>query len=230
MNPESISSNDERAMRYESPEWRNKFEQHGIESLYHDKWFFNYHPVDNDGQETLNRVIRNSRVNKPIALLGSVGKGKTHLACAILKDALIQGSNIERPKLYKSDDDDKGHISHGKQINAGHYFTMSDLNRHYRESIKDSDKSETAFMELITDMKCLVIDEIQIKSNTDSEQRMFQEILDKRYAKKKQTVLIGNVSVNEFKEILGERLVDRLKEQDAEIIVFKGSSYRERND
>ncbi len=75
-------------------------------------------------------------------------------------------------------------------------------------------------------MNCLVIDEIQIKSNSDSEMRVFQELVDKRYSDNKQTIFVGNITIDEFKQMLGERLIDRLKEQGLSIFVFTADSYR----
>jgi len=203
MDQQAISQSD-LAQIYATPHWKDIFSRHGVDEKYHASWFFNYQTYDKDQETMLNRLKVVAKINTSIALLGQVGNGKTHLATTILKNSIIN---------HKSD-------------LAGKYFTMADLNRKFRNSIKSDEESELKFMESLFNMKCLVIDEIQIKSDSDSEQRMFQEIVDKRYAKEKQTVYAGNVSFNEFKDILGERLVDRMKENGLDVFNFTGESYR----
>ncbi len=205
---DTLPSETERAAKYADLIWKSTFRQHGIGDKYHDKWFFNYICVGDEQKSNLDVIKKYCRRNTSIALLGDVGNGKTHLACAILKDSIVCGG--------------KDHHS----ISSGHYYTFSDLHRQYRESQSDPEKSEAKFMNEICTMKCLVIDEIQIKSDSDSEQRMFQEIIDKRYANNRQTVYVGNTSFEGFKKILGERLVDRLVENGIQLIIFKGESYR----
>lgn len=207
----------DRAQDYDDLIWAETFKSHGIGEKFFKTWFFNYE-VTTDGQKAnLDHMIAYCRRNTSLALIGDVGNGKTHLAIAVLKDAIICAVNKPRGKSYE------------KQVSPGHYYTLSDLNRRYRESVTNREISEVDFMENICTMKCLIIDEIHIKSDTDSEGRMFQEIVDKRYANNLQTIYVGNVSFNRFSKILGKRLMDRLQENGLKIMRFNGKSYRTKN-
>ena len=199
----------DRAKVYEDLIWRDTFTRHGIDEKYHRSWFFNYEAVTDQQKTNLAIMVASCRRNTSLALLGSVGNGKTHLATTVLKDSIICNSS----KLKR-------------ECSAGHYYTLADLHRQYRDSMSNKDASEADFMKNICTMKCLVIDEIQIKSDSDSEQRMFQEIIDKRYSNNKQTIYVGNISFKRFSEILGDRLMDRLKENGFKAMVFTGESYR----
>lgn len=213
--------------KYEDNLWITQYERHGIPEKYHKKWFIDYECKDAEMLIRLERIKSVQRLNKPIALLGEVGNGKTHLACCILKDAIICGAESPKRVISKYVDEhgeQKEYWGYEKQSDSGHYYTMTSLNRAYREAIANG--KEDDFMEKMATMKCLVIDEIQIKSETDSQERMFQEIIDSRYANNRQTVFVGNVSVEKFKKILTKRLADRLFEQDLQVEVFNGESYR----
>ena len=193
-----------RAQEYLQEPYTKIFKAHGIDEKYHNKWFFNYFPETEKRQGDIDIITEHARNDLPLAILGEVGNGKTHLAIALLKDKIIQ--------TMKPD--------------AGHYYTLTDLHRKFRDSQSNPNKSEVKFYNELSQTNCLVIDEIQIRSNSDSEQRMVQELLDKRYSANKQTVFVGNISLDEFKEFLGERLVDRIREQQIQVLMFTGKSYR----
>lgn len=197
----------DRAAKYETEAWAEKFSNHGIDAKYHNKWFFNYEAVTGQQKANLETVRAACRNNTSLALLGAVGNGKTHLATSLLKDLIVSPRE-------------------GSKYQVGRYYTFADLHRRYRESVTSRDISEVAFMRRVCMMKCLIIDEIQLRSDSSSEKRMLQEIVDKRCANHKQTVYIGNLSFKGFTEILEPRLMDRLKDDGFKVLVFSGESYR----
>jgi len=220
--------NSDRAQEYDGLIWAETFKSHGIGEKFHNSWFFNYETDTEKQKKNLEGMKAYCRRNTSIALIGDVGRGKTHLATAVLKDAIICGQKRpERKSFEKQNGQD--HFYYQKPVYAGHYYTLLDLHRRYRESQKSDEISEVDFMDRIYTMKCLVIDEIQIKSDSESEQRMFQDIIDRRYANNLQTIYIGNVSYSSLCEIIGKRLMDRLEENGLKIMTFKGDSYRSKN-
>jgi len=205
-----------------------QYKRHGIPLEFFTKWFGNYDTgKDKALRKRIDHLIVRQRRGHPVALIGDVGQGKTHLACAILKDAIICHDNIGKP-FYREQPNGDTERMYPKIDSPGHYYTMTQLNRDFRMSMQriENNENEKKCVERLTAMKCLVIDELQIRSKTDSEQRMFQEILDTRHTSNKQTIFVGNVTAEELSNILGERLLDRLKQRDLMTINFTGDSYR----
>ena len=72
-----------------------------------------------------------------------------------------------------------------------------------------------------------VLDEIGVSSGGRDEYPMIHEILDHRYAEFKPTVITGNGTVEQFREILGDRLVDRVRQAAFRgVLTFGGKSRR----
>jgi len=181
--------------------WYPCFRDHGIQDLYLDKWFGNYDMTIDAQREAFDIVLATYKTPKPMVFLGKFGGGKTHLATAIVKNTLM---------------------AH----NEAYYYTLTGLFRDYRRSLNDPDFPEYKFFRNIHNAKVLVIDEINIRSDSAAENRVIQELVDVRYAKKLQTIFIANMNQEEFSEVITERLVERLKEHDAEIIMFTWESHR----
>ena len=222
-NPEQSTS--ERMNKYDNDSiWANTFIGHGINEKHLKCWFSNYKCEHEWQKENLARItVLCRRNNICIALLGDVGNGKTHLATAILKDHIIYQKTPERKKTKS--DLGQDHFYYQKKNSPGHYYTMTGLFREYRQLISNSG-DENKFMDNIFNLNCLVIDEMQIKSNSEAEQRMFQELIDKRYAMEKQTIFVGNMTRLSFENMLGRRLLDRMFENGLEILIFSDESYR----
>jgi len=58
----------------------------------------------------------------------------------------------------------------------------------------------------------LILDEIQQRQQTPWEGRIWENILDERYANELRTILIANLAVEEARGFFGEKLYDRLRE------------------
>ncbi|MBU6149812.1 MAG: ATP-binding protein [Chloroflexi bacterium] len=71
----------------------------------------------------------------------------------------------------------------------------------------------------------LVIDEIQERGETDFEDRMLTQIIDRRYANMRPTLIIGNLKPDQLASSLGRSIVDRIRET-GKVIVVDGQSYR----
>jgi len=178
------------------------FKSHGVPALYMDAWFSTYKTTTKDQEAAFETIKEGFNKSKPMVFLGTYGGGKTHLATAMVKH-----------KLYYRYD--------------AWYYTLSELFRDYRSSFQnDPEMNERKFFKRIKTTDLLVIDEINIRSDSEAENRFIQEIVDVRYSEQLQTIFIANMSLDEFSELMGERLVDRLKGQDAEIITFNWDSHR----
>lgn len=137
-----------------------------------------------------------------LVLAGKPGTGKTHLAAAAML-ALIG------PRYWVQ------------------YTTCMGLIRMVRETWgKDSERTERQMVRMLgQEIDLLVIDEVGVQYGTESEQHILFEILDKRYAEMRPTLLISNQDKAGFTALIGERVADRLR-QTHDWVAFDWPSYR----
>jgi DNA replication protein DnaC len=64
----------------------------------------------------------------------------------------------------------------------------------------------------LTDLSLLVIDEIGVQFGSQAEKTIFAELINRRYSALKPTVLIGNLTIKELSEAIGERVLDRFRD------------------
>lgn len=102
------------------------------------------------------------------------------------------------------------------------YWRLPDIFRAVR---KDFNKEDELLDEL-GNYNFLIIDEIGRQKFSDFENNLFFEIIDRRYNKLKNTMLITNLTIEEFIELYPQAILDRLQ---ATILDFKWESYRGKN-
>ncbi|MNY33654.1 DNA replication protein DnaC [compost metagenome] len=90
---------------------------------------------------------------------------------------------------------------------------------------RDAERSEDEAIRLLGNIGLLVLDEVGVQSGTENEQNILFDVLDRRYSHCKPTILLTNFASKEFRECIGERLFDRMKEI-AVWVPFKWDSYR----
>lgn len=174
---------------------------HGVPENHLDSWFRNYVCEDDRQKDAFDRIVNAHKSKRSVIMLGKFGTGKTHLSTAIVKNYLRAGLEAR-------------------------YYTLSALFRSFRSTFEPNSMTESSFFESVSRMPLLATDEINIRSDSDAENRFFQEILDIRYGKNLPTVLTGNLNLQQFVEVVGERIIDRFKEQNAEIVIFDWKSNR----
>lgn len=135
-----------------------------------------------------------------LVLSGGVGTGKSHLAGAILQGILPR--------------------------HVGVYVTMLDLIRLLRETWRTgATHSESEVLSRLAGVPLLVVDEVGLQYGTDGERTLFADIMDRRYRNLMPVILLTNLTVQEFKETVGDRVHDRLSEM-ATWVVFDWPSHR----
>lgn len=137
-----------------------------------------------------------------LVLGGKPGTGKTHLAASLALALVDSGAWVQ-------------------------YVTCMGLIRMVRETWgKDAERTERQVVKLLgQEIDLLLIDEVGVQYGTESEQHILFEILDKRYAEMRPTVLITNQDKAGFKTLIGERVADRLT-QTHDWLAFDWPSYR----
>jgi DNA replication protein DnaC len=91
---------------------------------------------------------------------------------------------------------------------------------------KDSDRSESEAIELLTAPDLLILDEVGIQSGSDFEKNLIFDVLNERYARRRPVILLSNLEPKEISAFLGERVMDRLREDGATVHAFTWSSHR----
>lgn len=138
-----------------------------------------------------------------LIITGTVGVGKTHLAAAIINEVITTENNINAI-----------------------YTTARDMIRHIRSAWKNTDIDEGDVIDRYAYAKMLIIDEIGIQFGTESEMIQMFDVLDKRYSEQLPTVMISNLTPAELIGLLGERIIDRLREDDGVLLQLNWKSNR----
>ena len=143
------------------------------------------------------------RIERDLIIVGDIGTGKTHMACAIAIALQQRGFTVL-------------------------YTTISELVTQYR-STWGGEGDEAKFMSSISKIDFLIIDEIGVQNKTDNERVLFTEFVDRRSRDGKSTVIISNISVTNLESVIGERAMNRLSGFGA-IVKFKGESLRNKTE
>jgi DNA replication protein DnaC len=144
---------------------------------YFEATFDSYIP-DNEKSVELKRLCEEYKYDTNLILVGTVGVGKTHLACAIIDKAL----------------DNK------KSCYYVQYYRLADI------KIKDAQ----LYKALLT-VDVLVIDEYGVQDSVNKNNYLF-EIINERYNNMVNTIIISNLTLQTFKDNIGEAAHSRLKE------------------
>jgi DNA replication protein DnaC len=170
--------------------------------------------TDRPGQERAARQVRGYIDNLPaviaagkcLMLLGSVGTGKTHLACSIVQAAIESGRRAR-------------------------YETVMNTIRRIRETWgRQSQETERQVLAELAGLDLLVMDEIGQQYGTDNEKVLLYDVINSRYEKRLPTVVVSNFNVDGVGDYLGERVIDRLRENGGSAIIFEWDSYRKKGE
>lgn len=138
-----------------------------------------------------------------LVFIGRLGTGKTHLATAIMRSVI------------ESD------------ICSARYATVGEIIRAVRSTWRrNSEKSEEQVIDRFACTGLLVLDEVGVQVGSDDERRILFEILDGRYREEMPTIVISNENVAGITTYIGERGMDRLRENGGRIVVFNWQSHR----
>ncbi len=152
-----------------------------------------------------------------VAMVGDRGPGKTQMAAELARSGKFPDDKEE----YARGD---GLIVHrGK---SAVYRRAMDIFLDLREAAKNHVKSsEKEVLAKLANVGLLVIDEFQERGESEWENRIMKNLLDKRYASERATIIIANLTRKEMFDALGDSIVDRAREN-GKSIEFTWPSYR----
>jgi DNA replication protein DnaC len=135
-------------------------------------------------------------------LVGTPGTGKTHLACAAMREVIEQG-------------------------NSARYTTVSDFSRAIRATFsRKAEKTDGEVLDEYVDQCFLVIDEVGSSSGSDHEKQALFDLINRRYNSVRPTMILSNLSALELSEYLGDRIMDRLRQGGGKLLVLNWESHR----
>lgn len=147
-------------------------------------------------------IIDGKNTGRNAIFSGSIGTGKTHLAIGV---AL---------KIIRS--------SH-----TASFVTVQRLIRRIKDSWrKDSTESESQIIKVFAEVDLLILDEIGVQFGSEFEKNILFEILNERYEAGRSTLLLTNLTVEQVRAFLGDRIFDRMRDGGGRAIPFAWDSYR----
>jgi len=114
-------------------------------------------------------------------LTGRVGSGKTYLACAIAKELLLQG----------------------QQIN---FISVPQMFQDIRATFQAQRGSEERIIKTLSECDCLILDDLGAEKQSDFALDRLYLIIDYRYSEIKRTIITSNLTLNGISTLIHDRL------------------------
>lgn len=138
---------------------------------------------------------------------GKAGTGKTHLSTAIANQIILGG----RTAIFSS----------VREIVGAVKATWR----------KGADKTEQQALEPFCTVDLLVIDEVGVQFDSEAEKLVMFDVINRRYNEMKPMIVISNLPMEStdspsIKSVLGDRIIDRLRENGGKLIRFDWESHR----
>jgi len=205
---EKLDEDESERLGIEKKQNEERLESMGIRKRFYYSTFDTYRAETKD-QEIALTVCRDfaerkkevSETGENLFLVGMPGTGKNHLACSIVRE-FGNGSIIVK---------------------------ASDMIRNIRESYrKDSIDTEQYLIEKYASYRLLAINEIGVQFGTEAEKNIIFEVIDLRYENMLPTIFISNLNLQEIKNYIGDRVIDRMMEN-GKVVIFNWKSFRRKS-
>lgn len=198
-----------RAVRVQ--EWEARMGRAGIPERFRDRTLESY-VVSHEGQQMAldfaqayaDDFDRVRKTGRSAIFMGNFGTGKTHLAVGI-------GLQVMRE-----------HKASVLFATAGRMVRMVKDSWARNSGVTESDVvAQMVFPDL------LIVDEVGVQQGTEFERNVMFDVLNDRYEQRKPSLLLTNHTVEDLSsKYLGERVVDRLREDGGAVLKFSWGSGR----
>lgn len=155
---------------------------------------------DGEWADAERKIVAKLGTGYLLALVGNRGCGKTQLAVEAMRVRVHKGQRTR-------------------------YCTATEFFMEVKAAYSHETRSEKDVLNEFAKPSLLVMDEIGQRSESEWENRLLFELLNRRYNTLKDTLLISNQSVEEFSKSIGLSLISRMIETGG-LIECKWSSYR----
>lgn len=139
---------------------------------------------------------------RSLVFCGRPGTGKTHLACAIGLELINQEFSVRYASQYRA------------------------VRRMKCTWSKNADEDEWEVMRDYLKPDLRILDEVGVGFRSDAERVILYQIVNRRYEQVRPTILIGNLTEGELVERVGERIMDRMRDQGGVTVAFDWAGYR----
>lgn len=145
------------------------------------------------------------QAGRNLLLCGNLGTGKTHLSSSIVQHVVRQHRAVAV------------------------ITTAAEIIRVFKRSmVRDAGYTEGDVINELASFDLLVIDEVGAQAGTHYELSVLHEVLDRRYNLIRPTVVVSNLNAQGLSQYIGERALDRLRENKALLVGFTWESARGR--
>jgi DNA replication protein DnaC len=135
-------------------------------------------------------------------LIGHTGTGKTHLMAATATELMRQGREVR-------------------------YTTVQRMFRSIKDTfVKGSKLTESQVISDFARADLLILDEVGVQYGTTFESNYMFDILNERYEFMRPTLFVSNAGREDVCKFLGDRVVDRLRQDGGDFWVSAWGSYR----
>lgn len=136
-----------------------------------------------------------------LVLFGGVGTGKTRMATELAESIIDKMGRSVR------------------------YCTAKQMISEIRAAYSTEGKTEAGEIERFVQYSVLIIDEIDVKSDSENANQLMGEVINRRYNADKPVVVITNQAFDKLGAFVGDRVLDRLHEN-AMVAHFTWGSFR----
>ena len=183
----------------------------GITPRFADSTFDNYRVEGNQSaaraltlcKSYVDQFAENYQAGRSLILTGNLGTGKTHLASGMVRAVITQ------------------HRATALIVSAAEVIRVFKSTMDRSASYSDRDLLiELAGFDL------LVIDEVGAQAGTAYELGLLHEVIDRRYQLVVPTVLVSNLAAEDLSLYIGDRALDRMRQNGGQAVGFTWSSMR----
>ena len=136
-----------------------------------------------------------------VFLTGSRGVGKTHLAVALMREAMLAAGPVKYLDTYKID-----------LRKLPLFVSVPELLLEIRDTYNDNGASEKEIIDRYSWVDVLVLDDLGVEKQKPSEWalRTLYIIIDRRYREDLRTIITSNLGIDEVEEKLDDRIASRI--------------------
>lgn len=190
--------------------WQTRIGQSGIPERFQDRSLDNFRAATDAQRAALDfsRAYAHGfddvlATGRSALFVGKPGTGKTHLAAGI-------GLHVMR-----------------EQRRTVLFTTVMRAIRRVKESwARDSRETEGQAVSALVFPDLLILDEVGVQFGSEFEKNILFDVLNERYERRRPSLLMSNLTVEEVTAFLGERIIDRLREDGGQVIRFTWDSHR----